>query len=98
VLPNHPLTLNNLAWLYATDPELAKRKSNLAVAYSLAAWSMRPNHGNFADTVACSFAANGEKSLAEKIEEFAIAHPNNERQRESFRRNLERIIAGELCK
>lgn len=98
VLPNHPLTLNNLAWLYATNPEFAKEKSGLAVAYSLAAWSTRPNHGNFADTVACAIAANGNKPLAAKIEEFAIEHPNNERQRKGFRDNLARINAGELCK
>jgi hypothetical protein len=97
VLPNHPLTLNNLAWLYATTPEFAKNKSDVAVAYSLAAWSMRPYHGNFADTVACSFAANGKKAIAEKIEEFAIEHPNNERQRQGFRNNLARIRAGQLC-
>lgn len=97
VLPNHPLTLNNLAWLYATNPELAKSKSGLAVRYSLAAWSTRPNYGNFADTVACSLAANGNKALAIKIEEFAIEHPNNVRQQESFRKNLARITAGELC-
>lgn len=98
ILPNHPLTLNNLAWLYATDPGLAKMKSDLAVRYSLAAWSTRPNHGNFADTVACSIAAGGDKLLAAKIEEFAVDHPNNANQRESFRKNLTRILAGELCK
>jgi hypothetical protein len=98
VLPNHPLSLNNLAWLYATDPELAKQKSGLAVRYSLAAWSTRPNHGNFADTVACSLAASGNKTLAMKIEEFAIEHPSNPGQRDSFRQNLARITAGELCK
>lgn len=97
ILPNHPLTLNNLAWLYATSPEFAKSKSDLAVAYSLAAWSMRPDHGNFADTVACSFAANGKKDIAEKIEEFAIEHPDNDGQREGFRENLVRIKEGELC-
>jgi len=98
VLPNHPLTLNNLAWLYATNLVFAKTKSSLAVRYSLAAWSTRPNHGNFADTVACSLAASGNKSLASKVEEFAIEHPNDLRQRESFRQNLVRINAGELCR
>lgn len=98
ILPNHPLTLNNLAWLYATDPVFAKSKSDKAVRYSLAAWSTRPNHGNFADTAACSIAAAGNKLLATRIEEFAVDHPNNANQRESFRRNLARITAGELCK
>jgi hypothetical protein len=98
ILPNHPLTLNNLAWLYATDPVLAKQRSSLAVRYSLAAWSTRPNHGNFADTVACSLAAAGNKPLALKIEEFAIEHPKNPRQRNSFRQNLIRITADQLCK
>lgn len=98
VLPNHPLTLNNLAWVYATNPEFAKDKSDLAVAYGLAAWSMEPDDGNVADTVACAFAANGKRSLAEKIEEFAIARANSYGQRDSFRENLRRITAGELCK
>jgi hypothetical protein len=97
VLPNHPLTLNNLAWLYATNPEFAKHKSDLAVAYSLAAWSMRHNYGNFADTVACAFAADGASQLAGKIEEFAMEHPNNPAQRETFRKNRDRIMKGMLC-
>ena len=97
ILPNHPLTQNNLAWLYATHAEFAKTKSSLAVHYSLAAWSTQPDHGNFADTAACSLAANGNKTLAVTIEQFAIEHPDNSRERDSFRKNLARITAGELC-
>lgn len=96
-LPHHPLTLNNFAWLYATTPEF-EDKSDVAVAYALGAWSMRPTHGNFADTVACALAMNGKKALAEKIEEFAIEHPNNAAQRQGFQKNLARISAGEPCK
>lgn len=98
VLPNHPLTLNNFAWLYATNPEFTKDKKDLAVAYSLAAWSMRPYHGNFADTVACSFAANGQKLLAMEVEEFAKKHAKNASQFRSFSNNLELIKAGQPCK
>ena len=97
VIPHHPLTLNNFAWLYATNPEF-KSKSGVAVAYALAAWSMRPAHGNFADTTACSLSVNGQKALAIAVEEFAIAHPNDAYQSEGFRKNLARIKAGELCK
>jgi hypothetical protein len=97
VLPNHPLTLNNFAWLYATTPEFANQKSDLAVAYGLAAWSMRSDYGNFADTAACAFAANGKKQLAEQVEEFAIALPDNAGQREGFKKNLVLIKAGALC-
>jgi hypothetical protein len=98
VLPHHPLTLNNFAWLYATNPEFTKDKKDLAVAYSLAAWSMRPYHGNFADTVACSFAASGQKAVAMQIEEFAKKYAKNDSQRESFGNNLKRIEEGRPCK
>lgn len=97
VLPNHPLTLNNLAWLYATTPEFARYKGNLAVSFGLAAWSMRPLYGVFADTVACAFAANGSLLLAERIEEFALEHANSPMQRESFRKNRDQIGKGKLC-
>jgi len=100
VMSSDPLTLNNLAWLYATSPSFAKdkNKSALAIAYGLAAWSTSYSHGNFADTVACAFAADGNKALAAKVEEFAIEHPDDDNQRDGFRNNLERINRGELCK
>lgn len=97
VLPHHPLTLNNLAWFYATTPEFASYKSHLAVAYGLAAWSMRPYDGNYADTVACAFAAAGEKALGENIEGFAIEHARSTSQIKGFQSNRELIKAGKLC-
>lgn len=98
VLSHHPLTLNNFAWLYATDPEFAKQKSDVAVAYGLAAWSMRPYNGNYADTVACALAANGAKLLAAQVEQFAMEHANSSAQRDSFKNNRDLIVAGALCK
>jgi hypothetical protein len=97
VLPHHPLTLNNFAWFYATTPEFASDKSRLAVSYALAAWSMRPNDANYADTVACAFAAAGEKGVGESIEAFAVEHARNTSQIQSFGSNLELIKAGKLC-
>jgi hypothetical protein len=97
VLPHHPLTLNNFAWLYATTPEFASHKSHLAVAYGLAAWSLRPHDGNYADTVACAFAAAGEKALGENVEGFAIAHASSTSQLKGFQSNRELIKAGKLC-
>ena len=96
VIPNHPTTLNNLAWLIATRPTLG-HKSAIAVAFSLAAWSMQTDDGNIADTVACAFAADKQKLLAQRIEEFAIAHAYSESQRTAFKKNLELIVKGELC-
>jgi hypothetical protein len=96
-LPNHPLTLNNLAWLYATVPEVGKGRSRLAVSYALAAWSIDPEHGNTVDTVACALAADGKKELAGKVEEFALAHAGNAEQLASLKRNLEQIGRGRQC-
>jgi tetratricopeptide (TPR) repeat protein len=95
----HPLTLNNFAWFYVTKPEFAKNKQKIevAVAYGLAAWSIEPNNGNIADTVACALAAKGNKYMAIEIEKFAIDHARPW-QRQAFRDNLDRITAGEPCK
>lgn len=95
-LSHHPLVLNNFAWFYATRPAY-KHKSKLAVAYSLAAWSLRPNDGNYADTVACSFALAGNDVLAKQIENFAIDHANSPGQRKGFEENLKRIEDGKPC-
>jgi hypothetical protein len=97
ILPNHPLTLNNLAWLYATTPELASNKSNLAVGYSLAAWSLRPYDGNYADTVACAFAADEAKDIAIEIEDFAMEHARSTTQLKGFQANRALIKEGKLC-
>jgi hypothetical protein len=83
VIPNHPTTLNNYAWLLATRPALSG-KSRLAVAYGLAAWSMDIDDGNVADTVACAFAADKRPLIGERIEQFAIDHASSQSQRDSF--------------
>lgn len=95
-LSHHPLVLNNFAWFYATKPEY-QHKGALAVAYSLAAWSLRPNDGNYADTVACSLALAGKKELAKEIETFAMAYANSPSQRDGFEKNKQRIQAGKPC-
>lgn len=96
-LPSHPLTLNNLAWLYATNRVFAGERQRLAVSLGLAAWSTRPLDGNYADTVACALAADGEVQLAEGIELYAMRHASGSAQREAFSSNLARIKEGELC-
>lgn len=94
--PMQLATQNNLAWFYATNPEYSNQK-DVAVAYALASWSARPEDGNVADTVACSFAANGNQALAISLEDYAISHAISDAQRESFSANRSRIIDGESC-
>lgn len=97
VVPPNPTTLNNVAWLYATRFAKDRDKTDLAVRYGLDAWSTKPNDGNVADTVACAFAANGQKEMAKTVEEFAIRHANSQTQTKSFSENRARIDANEPC-
>lgn len=99
VLPHHPLTLNNFAWLYATRAEFNKQKlkTAVAVAYGLGAWSMQPNDGNIADTVACALVANGSNVLAAEVEQFASDHASSREQADTFKAKKEQIAKGVLC-
>lgn len=99
VLPHHPLTLNNFAWLYATRPEFNKQKlkTDVAVAYSLGAWSMQRNDGNIADTLACALVANGSKVLAAEVEQFASDHASSQAEANKFKAKKVLIAKGDLC-
>jgi len=94
-LPNHPLTLNNFAWFYATHPQIALQQRKRALPYALTAWSLRPASSNYADTVACSFAASAEREVALAIEDFAVE--NAPGQAEGYRANRKLIADGKLC-
>ena len=69
------VTQNNLAWAYSTTPGIAAGKVDLSVSNALAALSVEPRNGNIADTLACAFAATGERGVALAIEDYAISHP-----------------------
>jgi len=90
-------TYNNLAWNYVVQPDIARLKSDAAVMYALTAWSMRPEYGNFTDTVACAFAAAGNKALAMALEDYAAAHAESAKLREDFLENRQRIANGAVC-
>jgi hypothetical protein len=93
-IPNDPITQNNYAWAIATSKEL-RAKSTLAVSNALAALSAAPRDGNRADTLACALAADGEKSLALAMEDYAIKHSSG--QAKAFQENKRKIEANSIC-
>lgn len=97
--PSHELAQNGLAWLYVTDPRLARTHGRRAVAYALSAWAASPGDGAIADTVACAFAATGERALAAQIERAAIARLNEVQDPAipEYRARLRQIEAGGMC-
>jgi hypothetical protein len=64
--------LNNLAWFYATHPGVLEEKRGLGVEYALAGCSYKATNPNNIDTVACAFAAAGERERALWREELAL--------------------------
>lgn len=97
VIPGNPTITNNFAFHYSTIPGLPQEKYETAVAYALAGWSMRPDSANFADTVACAFAARGDRDIAIAVEEWAIENETYEGRRQGFVKNRDRIAAGQFC-
>jgi hypothetical protein len=98
--PTHEQVQNSLAWLYATDPALATRYSRQAVAYALSVWAAMPDDPSTADTVACAYAARGERSLAVQIERYAIERLEREGRTRAIRdyeRRLRQIQSGDTC-
>ncbi|MCE9521093.1 MAG: hypothetical protein K8S25_01515 [Alphaproteobacteria bacterium] len=98
--PTHEQVQNSLAWLYATDPALARSRGRLAVQYALSAWAATPRDADVADTVACAFAATGERGLAVQAERFAIERLREERRSRSipeFEGRLRQIQDGGTC-
>lgn len=95
----HEGTQNGLAWIYVTDPALARTHGRRAVAYALSAWAASPSDGNVADTVACAFAATGQRNLAAQTERFAIARLTEARSGslQDYQNRLRQIEAGGLC-
>lgn len=99
--PTHELVQNSLAWLYATDPAVGRTRARQAVAYALSAWAASPGEPQVADTVACAFAATGERSVAVEIERSAIARlraSGNNRLIPAFEARLRQIQAGGRCR
>jgi hypothetical protein len=96
--PTHEQVQNSLAWLYATDPGLRRTHARRAVAYALSAWAASPDDASVADTVACAYAARGERALATQIEKHAIARLRAEGgPRRDYERRLRQIEEGGTC-
>ena len=96
----HELTQNGLAWLYATDRSLGRGYGRLAVQYALSAWAAGPRDPTVADTVACAFAAAGDRGLAVQVERFAIARLRDARLFEAipaYEARLAQMDAGDRC-
>lgn len=98
--PTHEQVQNSLAWLYATEPSLGRGYGRLAVQYALSAWAATPNDPATADTVACAFAATGERSLATQLERYAIdrlRESGRSRSIPEYEGRLRQIQAGNRC-
>ena len=90
----NPKFLNNFGWFYATHPGVSDEKRALGVEYALAGLSYKPKNPNRLDTVACAFAAAGDRARALVYEDQAIQlDPNNA----VLRRNRTLIAEGKRC-
>jgi hypothetical protein len=77
---------------------LRKNFARRAVAYALSAWAASPDDPAVADTVACAYAARGDRSLALQIERYAIARLRAVRAPTADYENRQRQIEdGEAC-
>lgn len=71
--PNHPLALNNAAWMVATEPD-ARRPREVAIAWALRANGLAPEPDpTYLDTLAAAYAANGRMAEAVATAEEALA-------------------------
>lgn len=97
--PSHELVQNGLAWAYATDPLLGQTHGRRALGYALSAWAANPSDGAIADTVACAFAATGERAVAAQIERFAIERVSEagDPALPEYRARLRQMEAGGSC-
>jgi len=98
--PTHEQVQNSLAWVYATEPGLGRGYARFAVQYALSAWAAMPGDPATADTVACAFAATGERALAIQLERFAIdrlRETGRGRSTSEYENRLRQIQAGGRC-
>lgn len=96
--PNHPSTLNNLAWVYATDPGLALEYGEVAIMYAhraVAADTSRFFRFRIG-TLACAYAADSEWTLADAIM-TGLVEENHSTGAEAYEYNLNRIKNKKLC-
>jgi hypothetical protein len=94
----HEGVQNSLAWLYATDPAFRRSYGRRALQYALSAWAATPRDPSVADTVACSFAAYGDRSMGVQVQRFAIDRLREMRLSTiDYERRLQEIQAGGAC-
>lgn len=94
--PNNPTNLNNLAWVYATDPDLALDYSEVAVMYAHRAVAADLLRVERMGTLACAYAADGQWELAIAIT-LGLAHELKTVKPDSYFHNLDRIKQHKLC-
>jgi tetratricopeptide (TPR) repeat protein len=77
VKPDHPLALNNLAWLLATCKEPALFQPARALALAQKAAALKPDP-MILDTLAEAYMANGRPEIALQVARQVLAkHPSN---------------------
>jgi len=94
--PNNPTNLNNLAWIYAIDPDLALEYSEVAIMYAHRAIAADISRAGGVGTLACAYAADGQWEFAVAIEKGLI-EKIRPRRSESYLRNLKRMERKKLC-
>ncbi|MBE9069857.1 hypothetical protein IQ260_24750 [Leptolyngbya cf. ectocarpi LEGE 11479] len=95
--PNNPTNLNNLAWLYATDPDFSIEYSEVAIMLAHRSVAADISYMNRLGTLACAYAADGNWNLAIGIKKGLIERHRSTIHFENYQKNLKRIEQKKLC-
>ena len=71
--PKDPIVLNQLAWIYVTQPALKNPAEAVALAKKAVELTDDESRPSVLDTLACAYAANGQFDEAARTERAAIA-------------------------
>lgn len=78
VMPDDPLSLNNLAWLMATDPRSTPAEKAEALAMARRAVAIDPSARHNQGTLAVALLVNGDLAQGRPLAEKTIARARNE--------------------